>query len=29
MADRTGIVPTVNQIAQQHKFRLAALYGNP
>jgi hypothetical protein len=27
MPDRTGIVPTVNQIAQQDKFRLAALYG--
>src|SRR5690242_541111 len=27
MPDRTGIVPTANQLAQQDKFRLAALYG--
>lgn len=27
MPDRTGIVPTENQVAQQDKFRLAALYG--
>ena len=27
MPDRTGIVPTPNQVAQQQKFRLAALYG--
>jgi voltage-gated potassium channel Kch len=27
MPDRTGIVPTPNQIAQMDKFRLAALYG--
>ena len=25
--DRTGIVPTENQLAQQDRFRLAALYG--
>jgi len=27
MPDRTGIVATANQVAQQDKFRLAALYG--
>ena len=27
MPDRTGIVPSANQLAQQDKFRLAALYG--
>ena len=27
MPDRTGYVPTANQVAQQDKFRLAALYG--
>ena len=27
MPDRTGIVPTANQLAQMDKFRLAALYG--
>jgi hypothetical protein len=27
MPDRTGIVPTANQLVQQNKFRLAALYG--
>jgi hypothetical protein len=27
MPDRTGIVPTPDQLAQQDKFRLAALYG--
>jgi hypothetical protein len=27
MPDRTGIVPTVNQLAQMAKFRLAAVYG--
>jgi hypothetical protein len=27
MPDRTGIVPTANQIAQMDKFRLAAIYG--
>ncbi len=27
MPDRTGIVPTENQLAQMDKFRLAALYG--
>ena len=27
MPDRTGIVATINQLAQQDKFRLAALYG--
>jgi hypothetical protein len=27
MPDRTGIVPTANQAAQQDKFRLAAVYG--
>ena len=27
MPDRTGIVPTALQVAQQEKFRLAALYG--
>jgi hypothetical protein len=27
MPDRTGIVPTENQLAQMEKFRLAALYG--
>ena len=27
MPARTGIVPTANQLAQQGKFRLAALYG--
>ena len=27
MPDRTGIVPTANQIVQMDKFRLAALYG--
>jgi hypothetical protein len=27
MPDRTGIVPTANQLAQMEKFRLAALYG--
>ena len=25
--DRTGIVPTVDQVDQMNKFRLAALYG--
>src|SRR6476619_7057941 len=27
MPDRTGIVPTADQLAQMNKFRLAALYG--
>jgi hypothetical protein len=27
MPDRTGIVPSADQLAQQDKFRLAALYG--
>src|SRR5690242_16588625 len=27
MPDRTGIVPSANQLAQMQKFRLAALYG--
>jgi hypothetical protein len=27
MPDRTGIVPTADQLAQREKFRLAALYG--
>jgi hypothetical protein len=27
MPNRTGLVPTVNQLAQMDKFRLAALYG--
>jgi hypothetical protein len=27
LPDRTGVVPTANQLAQQEKFRLAALYG--
>ena len=27
MPDRTGIVPSVNQLAQMEKFRLAAIYG--
>jgi hypothetical protein len=27
MPNRTGIVPTANQLAQMEKFRLAALYG--
>jgi hypothetical protein len=27
MPDRTGVVPTANQLAQQEKFRLAAIYG--
>jgi hypothetical protein len=27
LPDRTGIVPSANQLAQQEKFRLAAIYG--